>query len=84
MIMLKIVAFYTLLAAFIAASWLWHRVWFGRDIDIVTTARLSDRRDNGGEPGVAKTVPDTIRAGTVILVLAVLSGLYLVVYALLT
>ena len=82
MIMLKIVAFYALLAAFIAASWLWHRVWFGRGDGIISDDR-SDPRDTADKYRAGKAVFLNAGVGTVALVMAVLTGLYLVIYALL-
>lgn len=82
MIMFKILSFYVLLTAFIAASWLWHRVWFGRGIVNLSDAR-SDSRNKGIEPGAGQTVSLTAGALTVTLVIVMLGGLYLVIYYLL-
>lgn len=78
MIMFKILSFYVLLTAFIAASWLWHRVWFGRGV-----VNRSDSRNKGIEPGAGQTVSLTAGTLTVTLVIVMLGGLYLVIYYLL-
>lgn len=84
MLMAKIIMFYVLLVVFIAASWLWHRIWFKdglsepfRDSENAFVPRNPENQAAG------QGAQTTGRAGTVVLVLAVLIGIYLIIYALL-
>ncbi len=75
MLMVKIIGFYALLVVFIVVSWFWHRLWFKDNVP--------ERLRNTENQDVKQGANTAARVGTVVLVLTVLIGIYLIIYALL-